>query len=488
MNETQIQQLAQALVGAITGKSQKAVGSSPNYTYGYTAGGLFATPGLERPLFSTMLMPIFGLQSRLPVKASNYTNPTYAIITGVGASTGTNPVGVCDDPKTVGLATLCTQTAFFGRWSLQTAVIDIDQIGKKVNRGVMTDLQLMNGPVGNDGGLLPTAPGMSTLAGAIKTELNKILFEFGVAWARDYGRQLYTGNPLNNTAGGGYKEFLGINALVNTGRVDAVTGTLCPASDSIVWDFASANISGSANAANAAALVARIVAVWRNLKYIASRTGLNPVKWVLTMPDQLFYEITAMWPCNYLTNQCQGAIGTTLSPNVVIQVNGADAVKMRDEMRNGNFLWVDGAQLEVIIDEAITPVTADAGATYTAPMYFIPLTVLGNTDVTYIEYFDYGQPGGSLEAAQVLAPDGSYSVSDNGRFLWHKKPPTNFCVQLLAKTETRLIMLTPFLAARIINIKYAPLMVTRSPYPGDSNYVAGGSATSPTSWIPVAAP
>jgi hypothetical protein len=79
-----------------------------------------------------------------------------------------------------------------------------------------------------------------------------------------------------------------------------------------------------------------------------------------------------------------------------------------------------------------------------------------------------------MEAAKTFAPDGQYYTSDSGRFMWHKKPPTNFCVQLLAKTEPRLVFLTPHLAARITNIKYTPLAHERSAFTDSSFFVNGG--------------
>jgi hypothetical protein len=79
-----------------------------------------------------------------------------------------------------------------------------------------------------------------------------------------------------------------------------------------------------------------------------------------------------------------------------------------------------------------------------------------------------------MEAARAMAPADSYQTSDAGRFLWHKKPPTNFCVQMLAKTEPRILLLTPHVAARLTNVKYTPLAHERDWDPDGSFYVDGG--------------
>jgi len=67
-----------------------------------------------------------------------------------------------------------------------------------------------------------------------------------------------------------------------------------------------------------------------------------------------------------------------------------------------------------------------------------------------------------------------YFWTDGGIFLWHAKPPTNFCVQLLAKTEWRTILETPHLAARIDDVKFCSVGHERSPFTDNSYYVDGG--------------
>jgi hypothetical protein len=464
-----------ALAGGNSQQVQKAVGSTPNYTYGYSGGGMFAVPGLSAGIFSALQLPITGLQSRLPSFPSNETNPLAAILTGITAPTGTNPNGVCDDPKTVGLSTLCTNTAPFGRWSLQTAVIDIDKIGKRVNRGVFTDLKILNSPDMN--GLVPTLPGgANNVQSLVKSEIAKIFMEFGAGWIFAFGKQTFAGNPANNTAGGGYMEFQGLDILINNGKHDALSGALCPAADSLLFDFGSNNITGSAT--NATNLYNKVVAMYRTLKYKARRMQFGAVKWVLVMTENLFYSITEIWPCLYNTTNCSAVVA---APVQVVQV-GSDAVKMRDDMRDGSYLWINGEKVEVVLDDAVTETTSN-GTDFVSTFYFVPLTVLGGTPVTYYEYFDYDADGSSMAAAKLLAPDGSYMSSDGGRFLWHKKPPTNFCVQFLAKTEPRLRCTATQLAGRIYNIKYTPNMVTNSPWPGDSTYIAGGTSTQATSWF-----
>lgn len=468
-------------IGAL-GVTQKTVSSTPTGTYGHGPGGLFAHPALERPIFSAMMLPRQGLQNMLPVKGSRFNTPLYGIFTGVTASTGNEPTGVCDDPPVAGLSKLCEHSFVFGRMARQSRVFDIDRIGLLNDRGEHTDFQFMGNPwqSGTDVNV-PTFPGMTgPLNNVLNTEVGKALFELGVAMSRDFARDLYTGNPANNTSGGGRAFYYGLDSLINTGYRDAVTSQTCPAADSIVRSFGNLDIGS-----NGATFVRQVTNIYRNLKYISSHAGLDPVQWAIAMPWAMFYEVTEVWPCAYLTYRC-----TNLAANNTAFVDSNDAIRMRDDMRGdiytqtGQYLLIDGQRVPVVLDDAITELGVGAG-TQQSSMYFVPLTVLGGTPVTFLDYLDYSGPNGAFEAARALAPDGTFSISDNGRFMWHKKPPTNFCVQLLVKTQPRLILLTPHLAARLTNVRYTPVAMERSPFT-DSSYFANGGLTGPLGFPPFA--
>jgi hypothetical protein len=94
--------------------------------------------------------------------------------------------------------------------------------------------------------------------------------------------------------------------------------------------------------------------------------------------------------------------------------------------------------------------------------------------VTFWQYFDYS--AGTLPAiADIRA--GSYYWTDGGRYLWHLKPPLNWCVSQIAKIEPRVLLLTPHLAGRITNVVYCPLQHTRDSHPDDDYWFDGGVYT-----------
>lgn len=475
--------LAEAAKG--NGSRNKAVSSTPTGIYGHGPGGLFSHPALSKPVVSAMILPRTGLQSILPAYPSRYSNPLYGIFTGVTATTGAEPTGTCDDPPVAGLSKLCMHQFVFGRQSRMTRVFDIDRAGLLTDRGEHTDFDMVGNPFRQNGtGEGAGAPSMDTaggMSGVLNSEARKALFELAVAWSRDFAVETYTGNPVNNTSGGGRKYFYGLDKLINTGYKDAESNVLCPAADSIVTSFGNVEVGANGNL-----LVNTVTDMYRRLRFIASRAGLDPATWVITMTWGLFYAITDIWPCAYMTYRCANAGTFTAAQNQI--VDSADLIRMRDEMRGdlydrtGQYLLIDGQRVPVAIDDAVVEQVLP-GTSFSTTMYFVPLTVLGGQRVTYYEYLDYEMPGGAMEMARQLAPEGMYTTTDNGRFLWHKKPPTNFCVQMLAKTEPRLLLLTPHIAGRLTNMKYTPLNQVRSPYP-DNSFFADGGVTSRNGYGP----
>jgi hypothetical protein len=465
--------------------SQKAAGSTPSGVNAHGTGGLFSSMGLSRPLFSAMVLPQVGLQSVLPVRYSNETNPLYGLITGVTASTGSNPTGVCDDPPYAGSMKLCTHSFVFSRLSRRTRVFDIESAGQTINRGEFTDLQVFGG-IKPGSPNAPTIPfGNGDMTNAAAATAFKAMFEFGVSWIRDFARQIYTGNPTNNTAGGGYKEFYGLDTLINTGYRDAETGVACPAADSLVYSFANADVK-----TNSASIVSYVTSIYRNLNFIASRANMNPVKWALSGSFGLFYALTEVWPIAYATYRDAGLIPTGATQFV----DSSDIMKLREDMRgdlyerNGQYLLIDGQRVPFIIDDAIEE--TQSTVSFISDLYFVPMTVLGGQPVTFLEYFNYDAPGAAMEMAKTFAPTDSFFTTDGGRFLFHKKPPTNTCVEVVAYTRPRLMLLTPYLAARLTDIKYTPLQHERQWGPTDPYFVNGGrtagDVTAPSYYTPTA--
>jgi hypothetical protein len=342
-----------------------------------------------------------------------------------------------------------------------TREMELNRVGQQINRGEFQDLTIMNDPL-LDGsqGILPNVPNNPALA----REVLMRFMEVGVAFQNQLMQQLWIGNPVNASAGGGYMEFPGLDILVSTTKVDAITNTACPSLASDVKDFNYHTVDD-----NSTELVNVMTYLTRYLKWNADRMNMNPVTWSIVMRPELFYELTAVWPCSYMSYRC----GLTL-PNV-LTVDSADMIGMRDSMRQGNFLTIDGMNWQVILDDAIPEDSSTNNAnvpegSFSSDIYVIPRTFLGGNVATFWEFFDYSSAVQAIGDGQL----GDDFWSDGGRFLWHKKPPLNWCVQWIAKIEPRIILRTPQLAGRLNNVVYTPLQHTRQPFNDDPYFVDGG--------------
>lgn len=442
--------------------------STPYYT---GPGGLLSAYGLDNEVLSTRMQGN-GLATILPAKGTNIMYPLFAYFTGFTDGSGDNKDGVCDDPPTTGSGKSCLQTATFGRYEYQTRTIEINRLGQQINVGERQDFLMLNDPLGDvraANGIV--APGMVGQM-EFKNEVNMRFTELAIEFWKKLSRQVYIGNPANNTAGGGYKEFPGLDLLIKTGHVDAITETSCPTLDSLILNYAFNNVTSTADSAGGG-MVNLLTYAMRQLRTLAAGTNLDPVEWVFVMREGLFYELTGMWPCNYLTYRCAPTEGAS------VNYDATDAINMRDGMRNGMYLTIDGVNYRVVIDPALdeltnTDTSSVPNGSFASDLYILPVRVLGNMAPLYWEYYDYNQ--GPMQGVRD-GNLGAYYWTDGGRYLMHVKTPINWCVQWLAKIEPRLILRTPQLAARIRNIVYTPLMHTRDVFSDQPYYVNGGVTT-----------
>jgi hypothetical protein len=355
---------------------------------------------------------------------------------------------------------------------MKSQVIRLDNAGQLINRGSPLGLQLINDPFNMEQAaqIAPQDPNA-----LFRSTVAKLTTELANDFKRQFSRQIWDGNP-GNTSGsaGGYIEFNGLNRIVNTGYQDVISQTACPASDSLVQDFEDAIIQN-----NVIHAVRTIVETYRDRKYLSELTAFGQVNWAWVMPYQLFLSLTDIWPCAYYTFRCY-----TASPNdsnATAFVNAEQSVLLRDSMRNGRFLLIDGMQVPVIIDNTIAEIN-HANGNFTSNMYLLPLSAPGrygdtNGQLTYMEYFNYRGPFGMMSELGTVGPDNIYKVSADGRFIAMLMSPNSFCRQILMRTRKRIICRVPFLAARIDNLQYNVYIKERSPFIDSSFYVNGGNTS-----------
>lgn len=451
-----LEQLAAALKEK--GLHTKAPGNVSTATMLYQPGGIFSVAGMDRTVISTHISPM-GLGAALPAFQNNLDDPRYGLITGFSDVSGAEATYPCDDaPK--GYMKAGTLTAQFGRIMRQTNTIEIDKLLHE-SRGSTMNLQLIGQMLGT-GPLTPNLTAEGILDMVVKSEMVTV----GVNFERVLAKMLWQGTPSANTAGGGYKEFPGLDAQIATGQVDAETGTTIPSVDSYIRNF-NGFVDGTAPD-----IVEELSGMEFYLSNLASRTGLAPVSWVLVMRPELWFELSSVWPCRYLTDRCSNSAGTN-----VVSISDDTAVRMRDEMRNGMFIIINGKRYPVITDDGIyeynsTNVAGLLPGEFKSSIYFVPLAIRGSFPATYWEHIDYRQIGAQLAALGQGARNVPF-WTDNGRFLWVYRD-NSYCFDLQAKIEPRVILRTPHLAAKIQNVKYSPLVHLRDSLPASSYWANGG--------------
>jgi len=465
------------LVGALSGLTNteqkwnsqyKVAPTTPGVPFLHGPGGLFGVAGLERDIFSAHINAN-GLASVLPVNPTVQTNPLYGYITGFQDSSGTQPdpdTDPCGAFPTVGAIKNCIQTARFGRYGFETRAIDLNRLGQVINRGEFMDLRIINSPLVNQfaNGIFGGLP--SDQSNLLARDFTARLLEVGVAFQREISQQTYAGTGLTN-------QFPGLDILIGTNKVDALTGTDCPALDSDIKDF---NYGCIDDTTLSSGIVRTLTTMYRFVKHNATHMNFGNVTWTWVMRSNLFDELADVWPCQYNTERCE-PIGT----NSRVFVDGDSQRRFTDEMRNGKFLLIDGQRIPVIIDDFVveessgTPGANLIDGQFASDIYLIPMTVRGGTPVTFWDVFDYRN--NSLRETISGGRLTNDFWSDDGRYLWHKEPPSQSCVQWSAQIRPRIILRTPQLAGRLQNVCYEPLQHYRDADVDGYYHVNGGITT-----------
>lgn len=449
----------------------------PQTGYMHGPGGLLTFPGVDPDVYHTIVGFRPSLMSQLPSIGTVYINPVFEVLTGIKAGSGDEPTAMCGPAPIGGLLKGTKITAPFGYYKRDTREFNVQRMGQRINRSDPMDLTI----VGSTGGTTQWSDSTFNQGNILTNELDTIMFERAVEFDRLFRRQIWTGNPSNNHADGTYKEFAGLQKQINTGYRDAETAVAMPALDSQLGDFNYKRVDGFGTD-----LVNALQQTWHNAQDMADRTGMQPVRFIYAMRPALFYELTKIWPCAYFTTLCTLGPGNTTDYRQNIDL--ADQINMRDDMRSGHYLMIEGTRVDVLLDDGIPEYSQTTGGhvasgCFYSDIFLIPMSVLGGSRATlYLEYFNYTNPSiqGLLSNPMVLG-----RATANGAF-FETSLQTHGCFVFQAEIQPRLIFRTPWLAARLQNVAYCPISQPRQPFPTDPYFVDGGetSRPGPSLWQP----
>ncbi|KKL10865.1 hypothetical protein LCGC14_2551550, partial [marine sediment metagenome] len=415
---------------------------------GYAHGdqGVFAFPGVDQRVFSTIVGNRASLSTNLPIVGSLTSSPLFEVYTGIRAATGTQPDDHCDDGPVAGLSKTGKLSFPFGEYHMQTQELRLDRLALVNDRADPMDLTLVGSPLTETPFAFEPAPTPQT--SALRSTMAMNFQNRAVSMHRLLSQQTFRGNPANGPAAGGSAEFAGMDLLINTGHVDASTNTALPSLDSDLKDFNYAKVED-----NGSDLVTALSEMYRFVRNNAETMGFMPVRWVFAMRRSAFVQITEVWPCSYMLGGC-----TQADAGLNLMLEAPAARELRDDMRKNKFLLIDGDRVEVVIDDGILEETATTSANVTegcfaSDIYFVPMSVLGGQQVTFWEHQQF-QNGELIEAISRIGP--GVRIEGGGQFLsWSKR--TNVCVQWEFQINPRIIMRTPWLAGRLQNVMYCPL-------------------------------
>lgn len=434
-------------------QQRKDVTYNANTQYGHGPSGVFNTPGVNRDVWMIAPRPM-GIASRLPFVRTQFVKEMYEYIMPVTAGTGSEPANDCAAGPNPGDATVGFMYLPFGKVIRTTPVIDVNRQGELINRAEPLDLNVIN----YDGDPSPFIPDPARNPNFMNSELGLKYFTLGIEIERVVEADVFTGNQSsNNPATTGRQFFNGLDLQLNTGRVDALYGNPLTQLDSLVINWNGGFYNGTVTLNGQA--VDMVTTLSATMNYLIARARLTnslPATWGIAMRYDLFYLLTSMWPCSYLTNGC------VVTGSNLISVLGSEQVAMRDEMRNPEnpFLWINGVRYPVFITDQISETTSSGKRV--SNVYVIPLTARGRS-TAFFEYFDMENE--MLREYTALIPGQIWS-SNNGLFLWNVER-TRYCLDLTAKVRPRLIITRPDLGARITNVGY------NSPIPTNNSGTSG---------------
>lgn len=451
--------------------------TDPSYNMIHGWGSMFGSVQLtvDPEVVSTMMhwRGVAEIMPRNPVKTLEVFLP---FITGVEPTSSTEPTTECGDCIS-GESEACIQHFPTAKVCRETKAMTLQKCIERLNSGDI-DLKLLNDQLGSDS---PWHPGQGlTTQGDIMQIATAwaLLFELPPLFMHALGPMTYTGNPANNN-GNAYREFRGLQLLVNTGFVDAFANVACPGLDSDLKNFNYGNIKTAQNPSLLEVLEMAHYSVWNN----ARGQRLDPVEWVVVMRPELWQILSSLLP---FQNILATMMNQTVPNNYSVQIDGASLVQERNSLREGLRIPLNGQNVRVILDDGIPEANNANNANcnpgeYASDIYILPIRYLSNRLAMRIDYKDYRYITGEIAATDDMI-GGFYKPSPDGRFSWSLVRDGR-CFKIQAETEPRIILRTPQLAARIQNVKYVPLQHLREPNPDGAYFFKGGVSTrSPTTY------
>lgn len=463
-----VREIADIVVKSIqTGQKHDPASTVSTWNPAHGPGGLF-TGGVVRPgMYSAMPQPDNALLSALPLVASNKVNEIYEVLTGQTVTEGTRAADICSEGPVPGQLKVCRQVIPWGLGKLDTRVQRLNTFGRRTDYADLDrnffNLQGLDSPYIPD--VLRASPDN------VNTNTGKMLYEAARAWMLSYERmdiQGVAGNTSNNADFNVWiDQYSGLDRWIRTGYVDSVTSVACPAVDSIIMTH---NAPIGSAGTNGGTFIQNVVDAVYAVRERAATAGLGNVEIAIVVHPNFRRALYDTWACGYNTDRCVGAAASPTNQDALY------ITQVRDEMYRGQFLLVDGEAVPVLTSFGMQN-DATANNTYNTDIFVIPLRAMGSA-LTYRQYFPLNNA--DIQAWLAAMPDSnSVRIINNGLYALGMRTTNGFCSKIEIMSQSRLIMDTPFLAARVNDVSYTYRAQTRDLFVGQSLYADGGQSGRP---------
>lgn len=408
---------------------------APDETPMYMAGGLFAVCGMHPQVIAAVINPI-GVEKLFRWIPGTEVSPIYDALVYVG-TTSTAQAGGCTDCGKPEFKE-CTQTAVWGRYCQQTEEFQIDQIGRKMNRGVPRIA--LFGSVTDPSGNVMIPQGQE-----IHDRFVLNVMAVGYNLRMDVGQELWVGDSTHT---GGRWSMTGLQTIINTGKFDILTYEDCEMLDSHLIDYES-NVVG---ADGSPSILAYMRAIIRSINYRISGMNLDPgtANPTFVMSPRAWEQVAEAAACEY---------GLVCADNAVEGYQDAVATRQRaEDWMNNRYIILDGRRYPVQIDNLKPYTTGYYGddTKFCEDIYVIT-TEIGGETIFWGEYQNFNETAGeAIRYLQKTFGASGFSITDGGKFIHAPTVEGGFCFDVRTLTMPRLVCRMPQLQGRIQNVCYVP--------------------------------
>jgi hypothetical protein len=422
--------------------------------------GLFSQAGVRPDRFSALPRPRSAFEI-IRFEKSVYTNELLEIMTGQTDGSGNNVTGWCGDAPKPGNLKVMAVNYVFGKMKMSTNIIALQDVGELRNRADVPG-ELINLAVANN----PLIPDIAARIDDSQSILRAEFYRLGVEIERRTEKVLWDGNTAtssSSTQRGWWREFMGFSNLVKTGYVDNTSGYAAAAVDSIVVPFTAA-VTGNAADGSSRNIYQVFSDVFYALMDRAETAGIE-CTWAIVMRKDQFRQVTRQ-----IAAQIAPAWITNTNAGQPQNQDGQRLEELRQSMFNGQYLYIDGMQVPVVFSDGISRQVI-GNNNFNADIFILPVRTSAGFPLIRGEYFDMG----NQYIAELTGQVGEVPAVpiNNGMYLMGRRDNPS-CLEYELSAKMRVILETPFLAARIDDVQYTFYAQQRDAYVGDSFYSNGG--------------